>query len=128
MELQISRYTIWDSFFHNNNDYCPMVALRRQSSPKRFRRRSPSPASPRLSSGGRHGGTWEGRGGGRSSGRAGGRYGSPGGGRDGGRSNGRMREKLPGIFSIHNGEVVKVMIRKVGGVYLVLGICIYCNC
>lgn len=33
-----------------------------------------------------------------------------------------MREKLPGIFSIHNGEVVKVMIGKASGVYLILGV------
>ena len=74
-------------------------------SPKRFRGRSPPPQSPGAVAGG--------RGGDRGEVRTGdfmrrGRHGSPGGGRDSGRMNGRVPDKLPELFSVHRGEVVKV--------------------
>lgn len=37
-----------------------------------------------------------------------------------------MREKLPENFSIHKGEVVKVMIEEASRVYLILGK-FFCN-
>ncbi|CAM9631682.1 unnamed protein product, partial [Ascophyllum nodosum] len=77
---------------------------KREHSPKRFRGRSPPPQSPGAVAGG--------RGGDRGEVRTGdfmrrGRHGSPGGGRDSGRMNGRVPDKLPELFSVHRGEVVK---------------------
>lgn len=82
----------------------------KDKSPPRFARSAgPLPPEPTMANGGITGGRG---GGGRGWNRSGGgHYGSGGGG--GGRGGGKGPEKLPEVFSVHKGEVVKVRRRGV---------------